>query len=67
MTFERIARAKSWSFVIPYVVLLVLTAIGITTTHKLSKGTGYTVATIAFLISLLLGAAIAGMFGGRAG
>ena len=46
---------------------LVLTAIGITTTHKLSKGTGYTVATIAFLISLLLGAAIAGMFGGRAG
>src|SRR3970282_660930 len=35
---------------------LVLTAIGITTTPKLSKGTGYTVATIAFLISLLLGA-----------
>ena len=27
MTFERIARAKSWSFLIPYVVLLVLTAV----------------------------------------
>ncbi|MBI2839107.1 MAG: YIP1 family protein [Acidobacteria bacterium] len=27
VTFERIARAKSWSFLIPYVVLLVLTAV----------------------------------------
>ena len=43
---------------------LVLTAIGVSTTHKLSKGTGYTVATIVFLLGLMLGAAAAAMFAG---
>lgn len=38
---------------------LVLTAIGVTTTQRTSKGTGYTVATAAFVIGLL----IAGAFG----
>jgi membrane protein, antimicrobial resistance system len=38
---------------------LVLTAIGVTTTQRTSKGTGYTVATISFVIGLL----IAGAFG----
>jgi hypothetical protein len=38
---------------------LVLTAVGVTTTQRTSKGTGYTVATIAFVIGLL----IAGGFG----
>ena len=46
---------------------LVLTAIGVSTTHKLSKGTGYTVATIAFLLGVLIGGAFAAMFAGRAG
>lgn len=46
---------------------LVLTAIGVSTTHKLSKGTGYVVATISFLLGLMLGAAAASMFAGRAG
>ena len=46
---------------------LVLTAIGVSTTHRLSKGTGYTVATISFLLGLLLGASAAAMFAGRAG
>jgi membrane protein, antimicrobial resistance system len=46
---------------------LVLTAIGVSTTHKLSKGTGYAVATISFLLGLMLGAAAASMFAGRAG
>ena len=38
---------------------LVLTAIGVTTTQRTSKNTGYTVATISFVIGLL----IAGVFG----
>lgn len=46
---------------------LVLTAIGVSVTHKLAKGTGYTVATISFVIGLLVGAALAGMGGGRMG
>ena len=41
---------------------LVLTAIGVSTTHRLSKGTGYTVAIIVFALGLLLGAAAAAMF-----
>jgi hypothetical protein len=46
---------------------LVLTAIGVSVTHKLSKSTGYTVATISFVIGLLIGAALAGMGGGMGG
>ena len=46
---------------------LVLTAIGVSTTHRLSKGTGYTVAIISFLIGVCIAGAFAGMFGGRAG
>ena len=38
---------------------LVLTAIGVSTTQRASKSTGYTVAVIAFVIGLL----IAGAFG----
>jgi hypothetical protein len=45
----------------------VLTAIGVSVTHKLSKSTGYTVATISFVIGLLIGAALAGMGGGMGG
>jgi hypothetical protein len=41
---------------------LVLTAIGVSTTHKLSKGTGYTVATISFVLGLLIGGGAAAMF-----
>jgi hypothetical protein len=46
---------------------LVLTAIGVSTTHRLSKGTGYAIATIVFVIGVLIAAGFAGMFGGRAG
>ena len=46
---------------------LVLTAIGVSTTHRLSKGTGYTIATIGFLIGVLIAGAFAAMFAGRAG
>jgi len=46
---------------------LVLTAIGIATTHRLSKGTGYAIATIAFLVGLVIAGAFAGLFAGRAG
>lgn len=46
---------------------LVLTAIGVSTTHRLSKGTGYAIATIAFLIGVLIAGAFAGLFAGRAG
>lgn len=46
---------------------LVLTAIGVSTTHKLSKGTGYTVATISFLLGVLIAGAAGALFGGRAG
>mgnify|MGYP001298682575 FL=1 len=38
---------------------LVLTAIGVSTTQRVSKGTGYTIATASFVIGLL----IAGAFG----
>jgi hypothetical protein len=40
---------------------LVLTAIGVSTTHQLGRGTSYTIATIAFVISLLVGALLAGL------
>jgi len=43
---------------------VVVTGIGISTTHRLSKGTGYTVAAIAFLIALLIGGAFASLGGG---
>ncbi len=43
---------------------LVLTAIGVSTTHRLSKGTGYIVATIAFVITLCVAGAFASL-GGR--
>lgn len=43
---------------------LVLTAIGVSTTHRLSTGTGYAVATIAFVIVLCVGGLFASL-GGR--
>jgi hypothetical protein len=43
---------------------LVLTAIGVSTTHRLSKGTGYVIATVAFVITLCVGGIFAS-FGGR--
>ena len=46
---------------------LVLTAIGVSTTHRLSKSTGYIVATIGFLIGVLIAGGFAAMFAGRAG
>jgi len=46
---------------------LVLTAIGVSTTHRLSKGTGYVIATISFLIGVCIAGVFAGMFGGRTG
>jgi len=46
---------------------LVLTAIGVSTTHRLSKATGYIVATIGFLIGVLIAGGFAAMFAGRAG
>src|SRR5262249_20084719 len=45
---------------------LVLTAIGVSTTHRLSKNTGYIIATIAFLIGVLITGVFAG-FGNRGG
>ena len=45
---------------------LVLTAIGVSTTHRLSKNTGYTVAAIAFLVGVLI-VGVFGLFGPRAG
>ena len=42
---------------------LFLTAIGVSTTHRLSKGTGYTVAIVSFVISLLIGGSLAAVFG----
>ena len=38
---------------------VILTAIGIQTTHRTSKGTAYTVAAVAFVIGTLLGAGLA--------
>jgi hypothetical protein len=46
---------------------LVLTAIGVSTTHRLSGGSGYVVATGSFVILLLIGGAVAALFGGRMG
>lgn len=46
---------------------LVLTAIGVSTTHRLPKNTGYMIATIAFLIGVLIAGAFGAMFGGRGG
>jgi len=46
---------------------LVLTAIGVSTTHRLSKGTGYTIATIGFLIGVLIAGGFAALFAGRGG
>ncbi len=43
---------------------LVLTAIGVSTTHRVSKGTGYAVATISFIITLCVGGVFAS-FGSR--
>ena len=40
---------------------MVLTAIGIAVTHKTSKGSAYTVAIVAMLLGLLIGAAFAGL------
>jgi hypothetical protein len=45
----------------------VLTAIGISTTHRLSKGSGYVVAIASLVIGLLIGGAFAGLFAGRMG
>lgn len=46
---------------------LVLTAIGVSTTQRVSKGSGYVVATLSFVIGLLIGGGIAAAFGGRMG
>jgi hypothetical protein len=43
---------------------VVLTGVGVSTTHRLSKGTGYTVAIIAFVIALLIGGTLASLGGG---
>jgi hypothetical protein len=43
---------------------LVLTGIGVSTTHRLSKGTSYTVAAIQVVIVLLIGAMLASLGGG---
>jgi membrane protein, antimicrobial resistance system len=44
---------------------LVLTAIGVSTTHRLSKGTGYAVATVSFALGLLIAGTFGALFGGR--
>jgi len=44
---------------------VVLTGIGVSTTHRLSKGTGYTVAITGFVIALLIGGSLAAGFGGK--
>lgn len=41
---------------------LVLTAIGVSTTHRLSKGSGYVVATSSFVIGLLIAGAFGALF-----
>jgi hypothetical protein len=46
---------------------LVLTAIGVSTTHRLAKSTGSAIATISFLIGVAIAGMFAGLFGGRAG
>jgi hypothetical protein len=42
-----------------------LTGIGISTTHRLSKGIGYMVAIAGFVIALLIGGSLAAVFGGK--
>jgi tetrahydromethanopterin S-methyltransferase subunit D len=44
---------------------MVLTSIGVSVTHKLSKGTGYTIGTISFVVGSVIGALLAGLGGGR--
>jgi hypothetical protein len=46
---------------------LVLTAIGVSTTHRLSAGSGYVVATLSFVIGLLIAGAFGALFGGMGG
>lgn len=46
---------------------LVLTAIGVSTTHRVSKGSGYVVAAASLVIGLLIGGAFGALFGGRMG
>ena len=46
---------------------LVLTAIGVSTTHRLSKASGYVVATLSFVIGLLIAGAFGALFSGRTG
>jgi len=43
----------------------ILTAIGISTTHQTSKGTGYAIAFTALAIGLIVGGAFAAIFAGR--
>lgn len=46
---------------------LVLTAIGVSTTHRLPRSTGYVVAAISFVIGVCIAGAFAGLFGARTG
>jgi len=46
---------------------LVLTAIGVSTTHRLSSGSGYVVATLSFVVGLLIAGAFGALFGGMGG
>ncbi len=46
---------------------LVLTGFGVAGTHNASKGTAFTIATIAFVINALIAAGFAALGGGRAG
>jgi len=43
---------------------LVLTAIGVSVTHKLPRSAGYTIGTISFAIGAVIGALLAGLGGG---
>jgi len=45
----------------------VLTGFGVAGTHNTSKGTAFTIATIAFVINALIGAGFAAIGGGGAG
>ena len=45
----------------------IITAIGITTTHRTSKGTGYAIAFTALAIGLIVGGAFAAVFAGKMG
>ena len=46
---------------------MVLTAIGISVTHKLPRSTGYTIAMISFALGVLIGASLASMGRGMGG